>query len=208
MSPLSATAVLERLGIAACEALGCAYPYCLHANENGSVFELADGSVVKLTRKREEAVLAEVARSKEVPEWSEITPVIHGVYEMRDDNGVPVFVIHREQVFDVTREDEDVEEWMEAWDDIRWTFEECERAVEVSYGDGPFSLLRVQAAKVVNNGFWLSDVTLENLGYGERGMVIRDFGECSLPDSISDRRDCAFSELPGSQIHMPPTVSG
>jgi len=203
MRPMSATAILECLGIAASEALGCPSPYCLHANENGSVFELTDGSVVKLTRKREEAALAEVARSAEVPEWSEIAPAIHAVYEMRDDNGDPVFVIHREQVFDVTREDDDVEEWMDAWEDIRWTFEGCERAAEVSDDEGPFSLFQVQAAKATNKGFRLWDITLENLGYGEHGMVIRDFGECSLPPSLSDRRTMMFDELPKQVAHSP-----
>jgi len=196
MNPILDTATFERLGLAACEALGCPSPYCLHANERGAVFELGDGSVVKVTDRREEAVLAQVARSGEVPEWSEITPVIHEVYEIKTDRGIPVFVIHREDVFDVTREDDDVEEWMDTWEEIRWTFEGCERAAEVSDDEGPFSLFQVQAAKATNKGFRLWDITLENLGYGERGMVIRDFGECSLPASLSNRRDIGFGELP------------
>jgi hypothetical protein len=196
MTPMSETAILERLGLSACEALGCPSPYRLHANENGCVFELTDGSVVKITRKREEAVLAQVARSGEVSEWSEITPVIHEVYELKDDQDLPVFVIHREDVFDVTREDDDVEEWMDAWEEIRWTFEGCARAPEVSDDEGPFSLFQVQAAKATNKGFKLWDITLENLGYGGRGMVIRDFGECSLPASLSARRETSFSNLP------------
>jgi len=197
---LSDHVIFDRLGDVVGEALGCPLPYRLHSGDNGSVFELSDGSVIKLTRRIEEAALAQVARDGDVPEWSEITPAIHGVYELRDENGHPVYVIRREDAFDVLRDDDEVEEWIDAWEDVRWTVEGRDQAPVLSDDDGPFSEIQGRAARALKVGFHLRDLTLENLGYGARGLVIRDFGECSLPTSLSHRRNVTFDGLPD---HVP-----